>query len=133
MDQGGVNFNITKRRTGLEGAETEATDFSLTWRHTPVSKGNSRFTGSINAATSTYNQNNNLTVQQNINANLNSSVSYSKTFAGTPFNMTLSARHNQNLTTNIVDVTLPEMSINMNRQSPFKRSNVELLKTIDLS
>jgi len=127
--QGGVNFNITKRKTGLEGQENEATDFSLTWRHAPVSKGNSRFTGSVNAA----NQNNNLTVQQNINANLNSSVSYSKTFVGTPFNMTLSARHNQNLTTNIVDVTLPEMSVNMNRQSPFKRSKVDIIKNFNFS
>jgi lipopolysaccharide assembly outer membrane protein LptD (OstA) len=126
---GGLNFNLTKRRAGFEGEDSEATDFRLTWRHTPVSKGNSRFSASVNAATSTYNQNNTLTVQENINANLNSSVSYSKVFSGTPFNLTMSARHNQNLTTNIVDVTLPEMSINMNRQNPFKRSNVDLLKS----
>ncbi len=130
---GGLNFNLTKRRTGLEGSETEATDFSLSWRHSPVSKGNSRFSGSINAATSTYNENNNLTVQQNINANLNSSISYSKVFAGTPFNMTMSARHNQNLRTNIVDITLPELSVNMNRQSPFKRSKIELLKNFNFA
>jgi len=129
---GGLNFNLTKRTTGLEG-ESETTDFSLNWSHTPVSKGNSRFSGSINAATSTYNQNNNLSVQQNINANLNSSISYSKVFAGTPFNMTMSARHNQNLTTNIVDITLPELSVNMNRQSPFKGSNFELLKNFSFS
>lgn len=130
---GRLNFNLTKRVSGFEGEDSEANDFRLTWSHTPVSKGNSRFSASVNAATSTYNQNNSLSVQENINANLNSSVSYSKVFAGTPFNLTLSARHNQNLTTNIVDITLPEMSINMNRQTPFKRSNVELLKNFNFS
>jgi hypothetical protein len=130
---GRLNFNLTKRKAGFEGEDSEATDFRLTWSHTPVSRGNSRFSASVNAATSTYNQNNTLTVQENINANMNSSISYSKVFAGTPFNLTLSARHNQNLTTNIVDVTLPEMSINMNRQTPFKRSKVDLLKNFNFS
>ena len=130
---GRLNFNLTKRKAGFEGEDSEATDFRLVWNHSPVSKGNSRFSASVNAATSTYNQNNTLTVQENINANLNSSVSYSKVFAGTPFNLTMSARHNQNLTTNIVDITLPEMSINMNRQTPFKRSNVDLLKNFSFA
>ncbi|GJM27871.1 MAG: hypothetical protein DHS20C17_05060 [Cyclobacteriaceae bacterium] len=130
---GRFNFNLTKRKTGFEGEDSESNDFRLTWSHSPVSKGNSRFSASVNAATSTYNQNNILTVQENINANLNSSVSYSKVFTGTPFNLTLSARHNQNLTTNIVDITLPEMSINMNRQNPFKKSNVDLLKNFSFS
>ncbi|TDI69717.1 MAG: LPS-assembly protein LptD [Bacteroidetes bacterium] len=130
---GRFNFNLTKRIDGFEGEDSETTDFSLTWSHSPVSKGNSRFSATVNAATSTYNQNNALSVQQNINANLNSSISYSKVFVGTPFNLTLSARHNQNLTTNIVDITLPEMSINMNRQTPFKRSKVGLLKNFSFS
>ena len=130
---GRFNFNLTKRTAGFEGEDSESNDFRLTWNHTPVSRGNSRFSASVNAATSTYNQNNSLSVQENINANLNSSISYSKVFAGTPFNLTMSARHNQNLTTNIVDITLPEMSINMNRQTPFKRSNVDLLKNFSFS
>ena len=130
---GRFNFNLTKRISGFEGEDSESNDFSLTWSHAPVSKGNSRFSATVNAATSTYNQNNTLTVQQNINANLNSSISYSKVFVGTPFNLTMSARHNQNLTTNIVDITLPEMSINMNRQTPFKRSKVGLLKNFSFS
>ncbi len=130
---GRLNFNLTKRKTGFEGEDSESNDFRLTWNHSPVSRGNSRFSASVNAATSSYNKNNALSVQENINANLNSSISYSKVFSGTPFNLTLSARHNQNLTTNIVDITLPEMSINMNRQTPFKRSNVDLLKNFSFS
>ena len=130
---GRFNFNLTKRISGFEGEDSQSNDFSLNWSHAPVSKGNSRFSATVNAATSTYNQNNSLTVQQNINANLNSSISYSKVFVGTPFNLTMSARHNQNLSTNIVDITLPEMSINMNRQTPFKRSKVGLLKNFNFS
>ena len=130
---GNFSFHFAKRTSGIEGDESNSNDFSLRWGYTPFARGTSRFSASVNAATRTYNQNNSLSIIQNFNANLNSSVSYAKTFQGTPFNMTLSARHTQNLTTGIVDITLPELSANMNRQSPFKRSRIGLLKNFNFA
>ncbi|MGI9541945.1 MAG: putative LPS assembly protein LptD, partial [Cyclobacteriaceae bacterium] len=130
---GRFSFHYAKRTTGIEGDDSDSRDFSLRWNYTPFARGTSRFSASVNAATRTYNQNNSLSIIQNFNANLNSSISYSKTFQGTPFNMTMSARHSQNLTTGIVDITLPEMSVNMSRQSPFKRSRLGLLKNFNVT
>lgn len=121
---GNVNFHYNQRVTGLPGEEDKSEDFRLQWSHTPQSRGNSRFSASVNAATSSYNNNNSLTFEENINATLNSSVSYSQVFQNTPFNLSMSARHNQNLRTGIVNVTLPEFSLNMNRIYPLNFENV---------
>ncbi len=55
------------------------------------------------------------------NNNANSSVAYTKRFPGTPFNFSANIRATQNLTTHKVDLTLPTLSLNMNKQFPFKR------------
>ncbi|MEO9869394.1 MAG: putative LPS assembly protein LptD, partial [Ekhidna sp.] len=47
-------------------------------------------------------------------------ISYRKTFSGTPFNMSSNLRHSQNLQTGIVNLTLPDLTVNMNRIYPLK-------------
>ncbi|WP_370089854.1 putative LPS assembly protein LptD [Ekhidna sp.] len=121
--RGTFNFSYIKSVSDdLENAlETE--DYSLRWNHTPESKGNSSFSASVNAATRSYTQNNNLVVQdfdRSINSQLASSISYRKTFAGTPFQMSSNLRHSQNLQTGIVNLTLPDLTVNMNRIYPLK-------------
>jgi lipopolysaccharide assembly outer membrane protein LptD (OstA) len=104
-------------------------DFSIAWTHSPESKGTSRFSSSVNIRTNSFNQNNNLVDQdfnQSISAQISSNVSYSKTFKGTPFNISASARHNQNIQTKALTITAPEFTYNMNRIYPFK--NVQSLK-----
>lgn len=49
-----------------------------------------------------------------------------------PFSYAISARHNQNVQTNIIDITLPELSLQMNRIFPFKKSESELLKRLNV-
>ncbi len=116
---GQLDFRYNKFLTGEEEDSIATNDFWLKWSHTPESRGTSRFSASVNGGTSTYNRNNVLDVTRNVTANFNSNVSYSKSFSGTPFNMSLSARHNQNVATNQVDVTLPDLAFNMNRVYPF--------------
>ena len=119
---GGLDFRFNQQRIDPDDEDSEtARDFRITFRHAPQARGNSRFSASINAATSTYNVNNpSLAVQQNLNTTLNSSVQYSTSFRNTPFNMALSARHNQNLITGTFNVLLPDVSVNMNRIYPFQ-------------
>ena len=121
---GNLNFNYTKLKlsTDIEN-EDVSNDFRLNWSHSPQSKRNSRFSASVSAATSTYNTNNNLDVNQNINRKLNSSINYSKTFQGTPFSMGLNMTHNQDVGTNQVDLTLPDLSVNMENVYPFRKKN----------
>jgi len=130
---GGVNFAYSKNPDGDDKIETESftKDFRLTWSHSPQSKGTGRFSASVNAATQTYNQNNYLSYGtsndlytaslSNISTKLSSNISYSKRFSGTPFSLGLNLRHNQDLQTNIVDLDLPTMTLNMTNIYPFQK------------
>lgn len=117
---GSFNFHYNKRVSGNIGEDSESKDFRIQWSHTPQSRRNSRFSASLNAASSTYNNNNALTVQENINTTLNSSINFSQTFPNSPFSLSMSARHNQNLRTGVVSVLFPEVNFNVNRQYPFE-------------
>ncbi len=109
-------------QTGLtEGDSTVINDFWVNWSHSPKSKGSSRFSASVNAGSSTYNQNNpTADLRNTLNQDFNSSVSYSTTFKGTPFSMNASSRLQQNVNTGLVNLLLPELSLNMSRIYPFK-------------
>lgn len=116
-------FNMKyNNQTGLtEGDSTVINDFWVNWSHSPQSKGSSRFSASVNAGTSTYNQNNpTLDLTNTLNQDFNSSVSFSKTFKGTPFSMNASSRLQQNINTGLINLLLPELSLNMSRLYPFK-------------
>nr|PZN53272.1 MAG: hypothetical protein DIU61_09805 [Bacteroidota bacterium] len=125
-----TNTKITDR---IEAPSTTV-DYRLSWSHQPLTRGNSRFSASVNAATSTYNQNNNLsfgpnfdindnTGLSNISAKLSSTISYSKKFAGTPFSLGVNGSINQDLRTRLVDLPFPNLSLNMTNLYPFQRKD----------
>ncbi len=121
----GGNFNVryNNQKSDQEGDSTVVNDFWINWSHSPQSTGNSRFSASVSAGSSSYNQNNPTyqDLSRALNQDFNSSVSYSKTFRGTPFNLSLSSRLQQNVSTNIINLLLPEMALGMNRLYPFKK------------
>jgi hypothetical protein len=131
---GAVNFSYSKNRNSDLIEDKSATeDFRLTWSHSPQSKGTGRFAASVNAATSTFNKNNNLAYGgrndvnssrlSNITSKLSSNISYNKKFAGTPFSMGVNMSHNQDLNTGLVDLPLPNISLNMTNLYPFQRKS----------
>jgi hypothetical protein len=119
---GNFSFKYNRQRGIEEGDSTIIKDFWITWAHTPQSKGNSRFSASVRAGSSSYNQNNPsyFDVINNINQEFSSNVIYSKTFTGTPFSMGASMRIQQNTQTQITNLQLPDLSFSMNRVYPFK-------------
>jgi hypothetical protein len=119
------NFNLRYNKTINPAFEDESfsKDMWLNWSHSPQSVGSSRFSASVSAGTSSYSANANNVGQnfnQSVNTQFSSNISYSKTFQGTPFSMTMNARHNQNIKTEVVNVTLPDLSFSMNRIYPLK-------------
>ncbi len=129
---GSFNFSYSKNRLGQNIEDKDiSNDFRLMWSHSPQSKGTGRFAASVNAATATFNQNNNLMYGSanelvtnnlsNISTKLSSNVSYSKRFAGTPFSMGINLSHSQDLQTRLVDLPLPNLSLNMTNLYPFQR------------
>lgn len=130
---GNLNFSFSKY-PGSSNIEDESVtkDFSLAWNHTPQSKGTGRFSASVNAASSSYNRNNNMnyaytdmnsTSLNNISRKLSSNISYSKRFSNTPFSLGLNLSHNQDLETEQVDMQLPNLTVNMQNQYPFQRKD----------
>lgn len=136
---GGLNFQFNRQRQGIatEDDDQVSNDFRLTYRHTPVARGNSRFSASVNIATSSFIQNNpSPNVYNNLRTTLSSTVSYSTAFRNSPFNLSLGFRHNQNLLTDVFNVTLPELSLNMNRIYPLRnlaKSNTSWLSKVNMS
>lgn len=134
----GGGFNIDFQKFKSPETELNPVDyntFRINWNHTPESRGNSRFSASVNAGSTSYfnnviNQNN---FTNNITSDLQSNVNFSKTFSGTPFSLSSSLRHSQSVQTGEVSLGLPTLSVAMNRQSPFKNVKFEPLKTLNLS
>ena len=128
---GNFNFSYSKNRLGRNIEDTQVSnDFRLTWSHSPQTKGTGRFAASVNAATATFNQNNNLispsgqlytNALSNMSTMLSSNVSYNKRFSGTPFSMGLNLTHSQNLVSKLVDLSFPSLTVNMTNIYPFQR------------
>lgn len=101
---------------------TKSKDFRVMWSHSMDSKAHPgvSFSASVNAGTSTYNYYNVTDAQTRLNNILSSSIAFSKSWQGSPFNLTLSANHTQNTSTRQVSITLPELAFNMNTIYPFQ-------------
>ena len=124
---GSLNFSYNKNVTSNAEDPTEnnvSNDFWLRWNHRPETRGNSSFGASVSLGTQSYNSNNNLVNQdfsRSINSQFASNVSYSQRFQNIPFNLNANLRHSQNIQTGIVNMTLPDFSMNMNRIYPLKK------------
>ena len=121
--RGTFNFTYTKVTSESLLSDVEQNSYWVRWDHTPQSRGNSRFSASVNVGSSSFNENNNLVIndfQRSISSNFSSNVSYSTKFRGTPYSLTSNIRINQNVQTKILNLTLPELTLNMTRIYPFK-------------
>jgi len=121
---GTFSLSYGSHNYGLPGDPPEK-DFNITWSHSQNSNASpgSTFSASVNAGTSTFYTNN--PAQSNYNLasltqnNLSSSIAYGKTWTGTPFNLTVSLSHSQDLTAKTVTLNLPTFNFNMSTISPF--------------
>ena len=122
---GSFNFNFENNINGIRGFDdySKANNFNIRWSHNQDAKAspNSRFTASVNLGSSKFfrESQNQFNISQTQTNTLNSSINYSKTFVGTPFNMNLTASHQQNTNTEKITMTLPSLTVNMNRIFPF--------------
>ncbi len=135
---GNFDIRFNRRKSGDEGSsETIAEDFWIAWSHVPFSKGTGRFSASVNAGTSKFNARNaigygapvgsstygnttNSDLYRRISPAFNSNISYSNVVRGLPINYSINARHDMNTTTGIMNLTLPDMNLSVNRLYPFK-------------
>jgi len=107
---------------------SKSTDMSINWSHSQDSKANpySRFSASVNFSTSSFDRNNVGSIinpRQLATNTKRSSISYSRQFPGTPFNLSANAQHSQNSRDTTIDLTIPNLTLTMNRIYPFKSKN----------
>jgi len=120
------NFSLSygSHNYALEG-DPPSKDFNITWSHSQNANANpgSTFSASVDAGSSSFYVNNPSAANYNLNTltsnTLSSSISYGKVWAGTPFNLTVSLSHSQDLTTKTVTLNLPTFNFNMATISPF--------------
>ena len=115
--------NLISGERGLPGYG-KSTISNLRWSHSkdPKSSPNSSFSASVNYGSSDYYQQsvNQLNSPNFLNNNLSSSISYSKTFSGTPrVNLSATTALSQNSRSKEVNLTLPTLQANMDRIFPF--------------
>ena len=120
------NLSLTYNRFLSDDLENplQTNDFWVQWSHRPETRGTGSFSASVNGGTRSFNQNNNQVTQnptRNINSQFTSNVSYSKTFQGTPLRISANLRHRQNVSTGVVDLTLPEFTSAVQRIFPLKK------------
>ena len=98
-------------------------DFFVRWNHRQDAKANPtlQFSANVNAGSSTYHRNNTFNSNDYLNNTFQSSINLSKRWDGTPYSLSTNLRHNQNTQTKIVNLSLPDVSFNMNRIFPFKK------------
>ncbi len=124
---GGLSFSYANNVSGIKGVKpySEVSNYRLGWTFAQDAKASpgSRFNASVNMSSSGYDQNNSYNVNDHVNTQRQSSISYSKTWDGTPFNFAMSANHSQNVKNGTVSLNLPKASFNVGRIYPFKGKN----------
>ena len=125
--RGNVNFDFSSIKTGDKGEPDyiKQNNFKFTWTHSQDPKANpgSTFSASVNLSSSGYSKYSATTLNDILSTQTNSSISYSKSWAGTPFSLSMNLAVSQNSQTRQLSVTLPNISFNVARVYPFKRKD----------
>ena len=117
-----MGFAVNK--IGDEGAAdyNKSTDFKVKWTHKQDPKAHPRhsFSADVNIISSNFNKYNATTSNEYLSNTFKSSIAYQTNFAGKVY-LTLNASHSQNTLTKQVTVSLPEMTLTVNRFYPLQK------------
>ena len=122
--KGNFNVGLTTSKNGIKELPdyNERKDFFIQWDHDQRARPNSIFSAKVKFGTSQNFINNiNSSASDFLSNNFNSSISYKKSWAGKPFNLSVNASHSQNIITETATVRLPEMAFSVSRIFPFKK------------
>ena len=124
---GSFNLQYSNIKTGEKGEPDyiKQSNFRIQWSHQQDAKANpgSTFSASVNFATSGYNKYSATNLNDILSTQTNSSISYSKNWAGTPFSLSANMAVSQNSQNKTISVTLPTVVFNVSRIYPFKSKN----------
>ena len=124
---GNFTLDYSSIRSGDKGDPdfVKQNNFRLQWTHSQDAKANpgSTFSASVNLASSGYSRYSATTLNDMLATQTNSSIAYSKNWAGTPFSLSMNLAVSQNSQTQALSVTLPNISFNVSKFFPLKRKS----------
>ncbi|MEO1449263.1 MAG: putative LPS assembly protein LptD [Bacteroidota bacterium] len=131
------DYKVNRKNERTDPDFSRQTGWNLRWNHNQKIDPTARISGSVNISNSSTFQRE-LSLNQNdfIQNDLNSSVNFQKNFNNLPFSFNISARHQQDLNEGTMSLQLPELSFNMNRQTPFRNvgnKNLKWLKQLGIN
>lgn len=122
---GNLNFKYASIRTGDKGDPDfiKQNTYNLQWTHSQDAKANpgSTFSASVNLSSSGYSKYSATNLNDMLATQTNSSIAYSKNWAGTPFSLSMNMAVSQNSQTESISATLPNVSFNVSKFFPLKR------------
>ncbi len=121
---GSFGFSYANNISSYKGLPDygKTTNYRISWSHAQDSKANpgSRFSANVNMSSSGYDRNNSYEVADHVTTTRQSGISYSKTWAGTPFNFSTSLNQSQNVQNKTIQLNLPKASFSVARIYPLK-------------
>ncbi len=123
---GNFSFTYANNVNGHKGLSDyrKAANYSINWSYNQNAKARpgSRFSASVNMSSSGFDRNNSYNLNDHITTQRQSSISYSKSWEGTPFNFSASMNHSQNIRGKYptVNLNLPKLNFSMSRIYPLK-------------
>lgn len=122
---GTFNFSIQNTKLNFKGDPDflKNKSYYLTWNHSFDAKARpgTSFSANVNAGSTKYNQLVPNSTERNFQNLLGSSISYSKSWAGKPYNLTITANHNQNNLTRLINLNLPDVGFSVSTLYPFQK------------
>lgn len=101
----------------------KSTNFALNWNHVQDAKKRpgTTFRAAVNFSSPSNSRYNSTTISQALTNQISSSISYGKTWAGTPLSLTVNAMHSQNSRDSSYAVTFPNLTFTVSRIYPFRK------------
>jgi lipopolysaccharide assembly outer membrane protein LptD (OstA) len=124
---GAFNLSVQHTKIAFKGdPDYQLTKtFNISWSHSvdPKAARGTNFSANVNAGSTKYNRLVTNNPFRNFNNQLSSSIAYSKTWKGKPYNLTLTANHNQNNNTHLVNLILPDAGFTVSTLYPFQKKD----------
>ena len=123
---GGFSITYSNDQVGEKGSSDffQTKNFALRWNHSqdPKARPGTSFSASVNFSSPSNSRYNSTSVQEALQNQISSSISYSKNWNG-KLNLSINALHNQNSRDSSYSFTLPNVTFSVSRFYPFKRKN----------
>jgi lipopolysaccharide assembly outer membrane protein LptD (OstA) len=123
---GSFSLTYSNDQTGEKGSAdfTQSKNFGLRWSHTQDSKAHpgTTFSASVNFSSPSNSRYNSRSVDEALQNQVSSSVSYSRNWNG-KVSLSVNALHNQNSRDSSYSFTLPNITLSVTRFYPFKQKN----------